>query len=452
MGNTSTSTETRYVYDNLSQLIREDNGKLGKTYTYTYDNAGNITSKKTYALTAASATPTNPTATQTYGYTDEDWGDLLTSRNGVTVTYDSLGNPMHYNRFDLIWEGRKLVRAISDDAEDYGYNDLEYEYNDDGLLIGKTELYLPYYHEFYYDGDRMIAEVWESEALFFLYDSTGVIGMQYWYETELIGTYWFEKNLQGDVVAVYGNDGTLYSTYAYDAWGNQTTTVHNPGGMSSPFGYRGYYYDGDLGLYYLQSRYYDPATGRFISPDDMSYLGANGDIPGYNLYAYCSNNPIMYTDPRGHFISSLLYLAASIHDACQLVLGFNVTVTENEDDPSQNNVKIENSYRLITPWGQYGYAFYLNHFRDDTKDVLKGSTLGIQFEWAVHNLANLGLSLIGQESMAESARSVDIGGTIWHDNHPEGIESVMSLGMKVLYCIRTPIFAILDAIVCLTEE
>ena len=64
--------------------------------------------------------------------------------------------------------------------------------------------------------------------------------------------------------------------------------------------YRGYYFDSDLQLYYLSTRYYDYVTGRFISPDDLSYLGANGDLLSYNLYAYCSNNPIMFTDPSGH--------------------------------------------------------------------------------------------------------------------------------------------------------
>ncbi|MBQ4072058.1 MAG: RHS repeat-associated core domain-containing protein, partial [Clostridia bacterium] len=76
--------------------------------------------------------------------------------------------------------------------------------------------------------------------------------------------------------------------------------------------YRGYYFDRDLGLYYLISRYYDPNTGRFISPDDLSYLGANGDLSSYNLYAYCSNNPIMYVDPTGHSIISTLIIGAII--------------------------------------------------------------------------------------------------------------------------------------------
>ena len=54
-------------------------------------------------------------------------------------------------------------------------------------------------------------------------------------------------------------------------------------------------------MYYLQSRYYDPVVGRFISPDDPAYIGANGDFISYNLYAYCSNNPVMGYDPQGTF-------------------------------------------------------------------------------------------------------------------------------------------------------
>ena len=65
--------------------------------------------------------------------------------------------------------------------------------------------------------------------------------------------------------------------------------------------YRGYYYDADTGLYYLQSRYYDPVTGRFINADDMSNLGADGELNGYNLYAYCGNNPVNCSDETGCF-------------------------------------------------------------------------------------------------------------------------------------------------------
>ena len=92
----------------------------------------------------------------------------------------------------------------------------------------------------------------------------------------------------------------LVAKYVYDAWGNCTIT-HNVGNIANinPFRYRGYYYDFETGLYYLQSRYYDPSIGRFISPDSVEYLEPD-NVLGLNLYAYCYNNPIMYADPSGH--------------------------------------------------------------------------------------------------------------------------------------------------------
>ena len=61
-------------------------------------------------------------------------------------------------------------------------------------------------------------------------------------------------------------------------------------------------------MYYLQSRYYDSKICRFISPDSVAYLGANGDLISYNLYAYCGNNPVMGYDPTGEFAISTLIL------------------------------------------------------------------------------------------------------------------------------------------------
>ena len=66
-----------------------------------------------------------------------------------------------------------------------------------------------------------------------------------------------------------------------------------------PFRYRGYYYDTSIGLYYLNSRYYDPETGRFLNEDLVSYLDP-ATIGGINPYAYCGNDPVNYVDPSGH--------------------------------------------------------------------------------------------------------------------------------------------------------
>ena len=67
----------------------------------------------------------------------------------------------------------------------------------------------------------------------------------------------------------------------------------------NPFRYRSYYFDEESGLYFLQTRYYDPETGRFISRDSIEYADPES-INGLNLYAYCGNNPVMNIDPTGN--------------------------------------------------------------------------------------------------------------------------------------------------------
>ena len=105
--------------------------------------------------------------------------------------------------------------------------------------------------------------------------------------------YYYRKNLQGDIVAICDHCGNLLGEYEYDAWGK----ILSQGGSElltiNPFRYRGYYYDEETGLYYLNSRYYDPETGRFISPDSLKYLEPE-TCNGLNLYAYCGNNPVVY--------------------------------------------------------------------------------------------------------------------------------------------------------------
>ena len=76
------------------------------------------------------------------------------------------------------------------------------------------------------------------------------------------------------------------------------SSYNNSVAKLNPFRYRGYYYDTETGLYYLNSRYYDPSVGRFINADDISYIQPT-EINGLNLFAYCGNNPIMRTDPEG---------------------------------------------------------------------------------------------------------------------------------------------------------
>ena len=126
------------------------------------------------------------------------------------------------------------------------------------------------------------------------------------YAEDAWDVYWYEKNLQGDIVAVYNEAGTKLISYEYDAYGRSRSLQYNGGysttAVNNPFRYRGYYYDEDIGLYYLNSRYYDAYTGRFISADG-EISGVGGDIQGYNLYSYCFNNPVNMIDPSGNWPS-----------------------------------------------------------------------------------------------------------------------------------------------------
>ena len=117
--------------------------------------------------------------------------------------------------------------------------------------------------------------------------------------------YLYRKNLFGDITAIYDRD-TCVAKYAYDAYG--VCKVLNPDGTENtdssfigninPIRYRGYYYDVATGFYYLQTRYYDPQTGRFLNMDSLEYLDPE-TVGGLNLYAYCNCNPVMYVDPEG---------------------------------------------------------------------------------------------------------------------------------------------------------
>ena len=150
--------------------------------------------------------------------------------------------------------------------------------------------------------------------LIYVYDENGApAGIKYRtssYAEGVFDYFFFEKNLQGDIVAIYNTNGTKIGSYTYDAWGNFTIT--RTSGITilennilynyNPFRYRGYYYDIETGWYYLQSRYYNPNWGRFLNADACLY----SNILGFNLLAYCYNNPIAYIDQYGESATAAL--------------------------------------------------------------------------------------------------------------------------------------------------
>ena len=185
----------------------------------------------------------------------------------------------YYKGNNLEWtKARKLAR----------YGDNTFEYNASGLRVRKNDKY------YILDGDKILRETDYNGTITYYYGNSGVIGFNY-NDTD----YYYRKNILGDVLEIYTANGVKVASYAYDAWGNHEITLDtNNIGTINPIRYRGYYFDTETGLYYLQTRYYDPEIGRFINADAIEFLVPN-QITGLNLYSYCNNNPVMDADSNG---------------------------------------------------------------------------------------------------------------------------------------------------------
>ena len=260
----------------------------GFTHTWTYDDAGNITSRKEYGYTTG--TLGSALSTRDYTYSTSGWGDLLTGYNGNTVTSDAIGNTLSDGRRTYTWEhGRELATVA------YNGSTWTNTYDAEGMRTRRTNGSTTY--SYVYNGSQLTQMTVGGNTLYFAYDADGSpVSVTY------NGTvYYYVTNLQGDVTGIVGPSGSRVVAYTYDAWGNILTTTGSMAstlGTYNPLRYRGYVYDTETGLYYLQSRYYDPETGRFVNGDDPAYLGVKG-LLSYNLFAYCNNNPVMGYDPSG---------------------------------------------------------------------------------------------------------------------------------------------------------
>ncbi|MBQ6116068.1 MAG: RHS repeat-associated core domain-containing protein, partial [Oscillospiraceae bacterium] len=289
---------TAYEYDAKSQLTRENNQAANKTWVYAYDNGGNITSKTEYAYTTAT-NPSSPTSTKTYTYGDTSWKDLLTGYDGATLTYDAVGNLTGDGTWTYTWQhGRQLASAGN------GTKSLTYAYNADGQRISKTVVNSGNTTEtkYYYAGDKLTKLTRGDVTLTFSYDSLGPRSVTY-----NGSNYYYLRNAQGDILGIVSAYGAVIASYTYDAWGNIVATsgsMINTLGSYNPFRYRGYVYDNENKLYYLNTRYYNPAVGRFISAD--IFVSTGQGVLGSNMYAYCGNNPVNMADPNGELFFTLL--------------------------------------------------------------------------------------------------------------------------------------------------
>ncbi|MBR3987924.1 MAG: RHS repeat-associated core domain-containing protein [Clostridia bacterium] len=231
----------------------------------------------------------------------KDWADLLTAYNGQTITYDGIGNPLNYrDGITMTWQNGRGLATLTNEDEGLA---VTYTYDPSGLRTKKA-ITGGITTKYVYEGGLLVRMSYGSNIFDFNYDANGrALGFKYTPAGSTSGAYYYYGvNSRGDIEALYNSSGTQIASYSYDAYGKPVSTNTLVSGYSTvisvqPLRYRSYVYDYETGLYYLQSRYYDPTTCRFVNAD--THIISDQEIEKHNAFAYCTNNPIIKADPYG---------------------------------------------------------------------------------------------------------------------------------------------------------
>lgn len=302
--------ETTYVYDGLGQLIRVNDPHENATWIYSYDRGGNILNKTKYAFTTGALGSVVEDIPYTYG--DSNWKDKLTAYNGVGITYDEIANPLFDGERTYTWGAGRQLRHISmpasgSNGSDGKTKEIDFIYDHNGMRTGKivSENGKVEITEYTLHGKLIthltkrvvdMGDVETVEELHFFYDAQSRPAIVE-YNGEM---YSYRHNLQGDIIGIVDTEENLVIEYKYDVWGKPIYEAGNllsTLGNLNPFRYRGYAWDVETELYYLRSRYYSPEICRFLNCDIA--LGVNDDMATNNLFVYCGNNSIVFSDHTG---------------------------------------------------------------------------------------------------------------------------------------------------------
>ncbi len=305
----------KYYYDELSELTREDDLVNNLTKEYSYDNYGNILSKKTYTYNT-----TNLVKEDKYEYTNSNWQDLLTKFNNEQITYDEIGNPLTIGNKKLTWMNGRELATYSD-----GTKNISYKYNLNGIRTSKVVNGIK--TNYILEGTSIVFEDRAGDMLYYIYNGDELLGFVY-----NSMTYYYHKNMFGDIIGILDSDYNEIVSYEYDSWGALVNITDNSNinlGTINPFRYRSYYYDEETQLYYLNSRYYNPQVGRFINADATVSTG-QGFI-GTNMYQYCGNNPIKRIDNGGESWLALATGVGLVIGTINCALSIVETISTNPD-------------------------------------------------------------------------------------------------------------------------
>ena len=264
-----------YTYDYRNFLVN-DNGTV-----YEYDGNGNITKK----------------GATTYTY-DTVIKDRLVKVGNTPVTYSTANplNPATYGNCSYNFKGRRL-QSFTKSGSTYNYI-----YDEQGLRTrkiapdGSVTKYL-------YNGTKLAAEIAPNYRLDFLYDENDML---YGFVKDGSAKYFYARDMLQNILGIIDTNGSPVVIYQYTAYGT-STVLQDTAGLASinPFRFKGYYFDNESGMYYCHTRYHVAEWCRWLNADHPSFLQPDS-LQGMNLFVYCGNNPVMYKDPSGAIVISLL--------------------------------------------------------------------------------------------------------------------------------------------------
>ena len=221
-----TTAEMKDIYTNGIKVSAKTN------IEYSYDNDGNILSKKEYDTSGALVSTIN------YSYEDSNWKDKLTSYNGKAITYDEIGNPITYDGYTFTWEMGRQLKSLSGNGKT-----ISYKYNDNGIRTEKTVNGVT--TKYILNGDNVIYEDNGTDKIHYSYGGNGLVSLNF-----NGNEYYYKKNIQGDIIGLIDNYGNRVVKYSYDTWGKLISiegSLKDTVGVKNPYRYRGYRYDTETG-------------------------------------------------------------------------------------------------------------------------------------------------------------------------------------------------------------
>ena len=309
-----------YTYDGKNQLIATTKGE--RTDQYQYDQAGNLT----YTVRRDWL---GMIGVHNYYYENDSWGDLLTKYDYGPIAYEGQtfnssnqsvtgtpvsGNPISYyngsnRRYTMSWTNGSQLSSVQ-----FSGKNIEYQYDCDGIRKAKTVNGVTW--NYITQSGKLVRAKSNDVVLDFIYDNLNEpYAVNYSTDNgSTWETFYYVRNLQGDIIKILNASGEVVARYKYDSWGLSLGIDDGTGesiaedsiGKLNPLRYRGYIYDAETGFYYLNSRYYDPEIGRFVNSDiDDSIIGDVASFFQYGLFTYCWNNPIRMLDEEGNIPNSV---------------------------------------------------------------------------------------------------------------------------------------------------